>query len=215
MAGYSLIKGTMNFCRVAFASFKRRVDQFFPRPKHLPEAPMHQITLPPASSTVDSESGLAEQDQQLQNEPIPIAPEVEVALPQNMEWPLVLFGFCLASAVDIALYSIQTNAKIPLCLQFLSFSILLAFASLFVARFLTCNHPTRPQVLEQGGIFFAVTAFFIALTTSFPLFLKLISWAIYVLSLLAIVIFRGPKPFSPEFITITTMLNIHIYTATT
>ncbi|XP_028068269.1 uncharacterized protein LOC114270844 [Camellia sinensis] len=51
------------------------------------------------------------------------------------------------------------------------------------------------RLLEHAGLLCGVTAFFVAITVSFPLCLKLISsWVVYALSLLAISICNSPPP---------------------
>ena len=109
-------------------------------------------------------------------------------VPRDLDWTMLLIAFCLTSAVDIALQSIQTTSNLPPCFHILSFSILLAFVSLFMAKFINPNSRMLSEALEKIGIFFAATAFFLAVTTAFPPWLKIISWAIYALSLLAIII---------------------------
>ncbi|MCD9561164.1 hypothetical protein HAX54_020142 [Datura stramonium] len=116
----------------------------------------------------------------------------------DFDWSTLFMAFCLTAGVEIALLSIQGNGRsdndddddgsLPLYFQLLSFFILLAFASLFVGRFIKCNYPVESQVLERAGILFATTAFYLAMTMSFSLFLKGCSWGIFLFSLLAIAI---------------------------
>ncbi|WOG92254.1 hypothetical protein DCAR_0311517 [Daucus carota subsp. sativus] len=72
-------------------------------------------------------------------------------------------------------------------ISWLALAISLAFAALFVAtsidasRFVVLIH-----VLEHLSVFFAATAFFIAISIPFPMYIKCVSWTVYVISLLAI-----------------------------
>ncbi|PHT47736.1 Serine protease SPPA, chloroplastic [Capsicum baccatum] len=116
----------------------------------------------------------------------------------DFDWSALFMAFCLTSGVEITLYALQAgndsrspdhdHDSLPLCFQLLSFSILLAFASLLVGRFIKCNYPDESQVLERAGILLATTAYYLAMTMPFSLFLKGCSWGIYLFSLLAIAI---------------------------
>jgi hypothetical protein len=46
--------------------------------------------------------------------------------------------------------------------------------------------PVLARWLDVVGIFFAVTAFFTAITIPFPLYLQIITWVVYAISGLAI-----------------------------
>ena len=105
-----------------------------------------------------------------------------------LELPLVIVGFCFTTAIEIALYSLQPDARLPATLHLVSFAILLSFASLLVSKYIHSNLPFPSKVMEHLGVLFATIAFFLAITLSFPLCLKLTSWSIFALSLLAILI---------------------------
>ncbi|KAF3953990.1 hypothetical protein CMV_020616 [Castanea mollissima] len=105
----------------------------------------------------------------------------------HMEWAEIVIAFCLASAIDIALLSVQGHS-LPAPFHLFSLAILLAFASIVVSKFMNPKFLLTAQVLEKCGVFFTVTAFFIAITIPFPFCLKIASWVIYAISALAIFI---------------------------
>ena len=106
----------------------------------------------------------------------------------HMEWAEIVIAACWASAIDIALQSVQVKSQLPAAFHLLSFAILLAFASFCVSKFIKSKFLVTAQVLEKFGVFFTATAFFIAITIPFPFYLKFASWAVYTISMLAILI---------------------------
>ena len=113
---------------------------------------------------------------------------VGVVKVQHKEWTELMVTFCLASAIDIALVSVQVNSQLSTAFHLLSLTILLAFASFVVSKFIKSKLLVSAQVLENFGVFFTITAFFMAITIPFPLYLKFASWAVYTISALAILI---------------------------
>lgn len=107
-------------------------------------------------------------------------------LQQQMDWSVLVLGFCLTSATEIAMQSLQAKTQLPLSVHLVSMGMVLAFACIFMAKFVPSRFPNHAKGLEYAGIFCAATAFFLAITVAVPLCLKLISWSIYVLILLAI-----------------------------
>uniref|UniRef100_A0A7N2M6Y6 Uncharacterized protein n=1 Tax=Quercus lobata TaxID=97700 RepID=A0A7N2M6Y6_QUELO len=105
----------------------------------------------------------------------------------DMGWAEIVIAFCLASAIDIALLSVQGHS-LPAPFHLFSLAILLAFASIVVSKFINPKFLVTAQVLEKCGVFFTVTAFFIAITIPFPFCLKIAGWVIYAISALAILI---------------------------
>ncbi|KAK9985594.1 hypothetical protein SO802_030545 [Lithocarpus litseifolius] len=81
----------------------------------------------------------------------------------HMEWAEIVIAFCLASAIDIALLSVQGHS-LPALFHLFSLAILLAFASVVVSKFINPKFLVTAQVLEKCGVFFTVTAFFIAIS---------------------------------------------------
>ena len=103
----------------------------------------------------------------------------------NVEWAeIVVIGFCLSSAIDMAILSLQVHSQLPALFHLFSLAILLAFASIVVSKFINPKFLLKVQVLEKCG----VTAFFKAITIQFPLYLKFASWTVYAISALAILI---------------------------
>lgn len=82
---------------------------------------------PPPPADHDIETGPAEHN------PQPASPVV-VAGHQNLDyWTKVILAFCFASAIDIAILSVQIHLKVPPTFHLLSLVISFAFASLFVS----------------------------------------------------------------------------------
>ena len=109
---------------------------------------------------------------------------------RKMEWTKNMVAFCLASAVGLALLPVQVHSQLPTGLLCLSLAILLGFSSFFVSEFIHSNFVVTARVLQNLGLFFTVTAFFIPITTPFPFYLKYISWAVYSICFLTVLIYR-------------------------
>ncbi|KAJ0105534.1 hypothetical protein Patl1_18984 [Pistacia atlantica] len=103
-------------------------------------------------------------------------PAAPAADQYNLDWAMIMIGFCLPSAVEIALQSLQTKSQLSPMFHFLSISIILSFTFLFVSKFMSTKFPVSAQVLERVGVLFAVTAIFVAITIPFPLWLNCITW---------------------------------------
>ncbi|KAH7858165.1 hypothetical protein Vadar_020774 [Vaccinium darrowii] len=103
----------------------------------------------------------------------------------SFDFPTLVLAFCLTSAVEIA---IQERSVNPLIFHLLCLMVVFAFASIFVAKYIAPKHPNAANKLDNVGVFFGFTAFFLAVTIPFPLCLQIISWITYGLSLLAILI---------------------------
>ncbi|KAK3227937.1 hypothetical protein Dsin_007799 [Dipteronia sinensis] len=95
--------------------------------------------------------------------------------------------FSLPTAVAIALQPLQTKSQLPLAFHFLIGALLFSFNFLFLSNFITPKFPEIAQVLEFVGVFFAVTAIYIAITIPLPIWLKCITWTIFVISFVTIV----------------------------
>ncbi|KAJ0105532.1 hypothetical protein Patl1_18982 [Pistacia atlantica] len=101
---------------------------------------------------------------------------------------MIMIGFCLPSAVEIALQSLNTQSRLSPMFHFLSLAIILSFSFIFVSKFMRLKFPLIAQVLERVGVLFAVTAVFVAFTIPFPLWLKCITWALYAISVITIIV---------------------------
>ncbi|KAJ9676826.1 hypothetical protein PVL29_022031 [Vitis rotundifolia] len=108
----------------------------------------------------------------------------------NLNWSKLVIAFCFGSALEIAHQSrSQSQSQLPSTLYLLlCFAISVSFSCIFVAKFVGSRFSMAAQLLELAGVLFAVTAFFLAITSPFPLSLKFTVWALYVVSLLAILI---------------------------
>ncbi|GFY85695.1 hypothetical protein Acr_04g0004330 [Actinidia rufa] len=131
----------------------------------------------------------------LQREPGP--PPVDTELPpcprDNLELPKLVLEFCLTAAIGIASQSVQNRKQYPLTFHMACLMMVFALASIVVAKYVHQNYPNGARVLENVGVVFGITSFFFAITTSFPIWLTIISWFIYALSLLTILACNDPK----------------------
>ena len=135
-----------------------------------PEAAMNQQMSPPGTAPVDHN-----QDQHN----------------KLVDGAMKMICFCLPTAVAfvaIALQSLQTKSQLPLAFHFLIVALLFSFNFLFLGNFITPKFPEIAQVLEFVGVFFAVTAIYIAFTIPLPVWLKCITWTTFVISFFTIVV---------------------------
>ncbi|GMQ11092.1 hypothetical protein CsSME_00053858 [Camellia sinensis var. sinensis] len=121
--------------------------------------------------------------------PPPLLSESVVQVPPEL--PMLVVEFCLTAAFEIAIRSNQTpRPYYSITFHLVCLVMVFAFAFIFVAKYISSKHPSLGRMLEHAGVVCGVTAFFVAITVSFPLCLKVISWIVYALSLLAIFIFN-------------------------
>jgi len=104
------------------------------------------------------------------------------------DWAKIMVTFCLASAPAIALTYAQVHSKYSPTFHMLSFEFLLCFASFFVSKFMKSKFPVIARVLDLVGVFFAVTAYFTAITIPLPLWLQIIAWLVYAISFVAVLV---------------------------
>jgi hypothetical protein len=104
------------------------------------------------------------------------------------DWAKIMVTFCLASAPAITLTYAQVHSKYSPTFHVLSFEFLLCFASFFVSKFMKSKFPMIARVLDLVGVFFAVTAYFTAITIPLPLWLQIIAWLVYAISFLAVLV---------------------------
>lgn len=101
----------------------------------------------------------------------------------------ILLSLCFTAAIQIKIQHRQfaeSEDHYPIIL--ISLAIVAIFASLFVSPFIGKKIPTASMVLEKVAFFLAATTFFFAIATPFPLGFKCAIWAVYIMSLIAIVI---------------------------
>jgi hypothetical protein len=104
------------------------------------------------------------------------------------DWAKIMVTFCLASAPAITLTYAQVHSKYSPTFHVLSFEFLLCFASFFVSKFMKSKFPMIARVLDLVGVFFAVTAYFTAITIPLPLWLQIIAWLVYAISFVAVLV---------------------------
>ncbi|KAF3953988.1 hypothetical protein CMV_020615 [Castanea mollissima] len=102
---------------------------------------------------------------------------------QYMDWADLMIGFCVSVALEMASVSAQINTQLSATFHLFSLAILFAFACFFVSQFIKPKFLVTAQKLKNFGVFFSVTAFFIAISIPFPLYLKFATGAIYTISL--------------------------------
>lgn len=110
---------------------------------------------------------------------------------QHLDLTMIVMGFCFTSAIGMALQSDRSgHTQLPSASQhLLSLLIVFALSSVSVARFINFNKfPFTVRTLELLGVFFAVAAFYFAITIPLPLPLKCTTWALFALSMLAILV---------------------------
>jgi hypothetical protein len=114
-------------------------------------------------------------------------PDLEAGVQDHVtDWAHLLITFVLAFAPAIPLTYAQIHSRFSPTFHLLSFEFLLSFATFFVSKFMKPKFPVLARGLDVVGIFFAVTAFFTAITIPFPLYLQIITWVVYAISGLAI-----------------------------
>nr|POE52355.1 hypothetical protein CFP56_65587 [Quercus suber] len=142
------------------------MSQLLPRSSHSPTQPQPSQTTDPEAPPVT---------------PVLAKQNIE---PRNPQWQDIIMGFCLTSALQIALQYIKTPSQLlPLSFHLLSLTVVLTFSALFVAKLIGSKYPVPAQVVNEVAVFFVTTAFFLAITIPMPLYLKFLSWAIYVVLL--------------------------------
>ncbi|TXG51570.1 hypothetical protein EZV62_024094 [Acer yangbiense] len=115
--------------------------------------------------------------------PPPLQPVVANNYQHNLDWAMIMIGFCLPSAVEIALQSLQAHeSHLPLSLHFLSLAIILSFTFLFLGKFMPPKFIEIAKVLERFGVLLAVTAIYIAITIPMPIWFKYITWTVFIVS---------------------------------
>jgi hypothetical protein len=106
----------------------------------------------------------------------------------NIDWAKIMMTFCLAFAPSIPLTYAQVHSKFSPTFHVVSFEFLLCFASFFVSKFMNSKFPVIARLLHRVGVFFAVTAYFTAVTISLPLWLQIVSWLLYAISFVAVIV---------------------------
>ncbi|KAJ0047794.1 hypothetical protein Pint_16331 [Pistacia integerrima] len=165
----------LNLFKAFFLSVLTKIYQLLPR-----ATPLIPPVLPAPPIAFDHEAIEAEP---VYN-PRPAAP---VANRYNLDWAMIMIGFSLPSAVEIALQSLQIRSQFPPMFHFLCLAIVFSFTFLFVSKFMSSTFPVIAQTLERFGVLSAVTAIFVAITIPLPLWLKCVTWALYAISFLVVI----------------------------
>jgi hypothetical protein len=105
-----------------------------------------------------------------------------------IDWAKIMMTFCLAFAPSIALTYAQIHSKFSPTFHVVSFEFLLCFASFFVSKFMNPKFPVIARLLDRVGVFFAVTAFCTSITIPFPLWLQIVTWLVYAISFVAVIV---------------------------
>ncbi|KAJ0035882.1 hypothetical protein Pint_25844 [Pistacia integerrima] len=93
--------------------------------------------------------------------------------------------FCFTAALEIALLFAQIQSQLPVSFHILSFLI---FLFLIVANIIGHDFTTISQVLELVSVILVATTVVFTIAIPFPLSLKCVTWALYAISLLIILI---------------------------
>ena len=107
---------------------------------------------------------------------------------RKKDWNNAMVAFCFAASMAIALLPVQVYSQLQSSLPFLALALLLGFTSFFLSVFINSKFVVTIRVLQKFGQIFTVTAFFMAITLRFAFYFKCTSWAIYLISFLAILI---------------------------
>ncbi|KAK7837735.1 hypothetical protein CFP56_020877, partial [Quercus suber] len=81
--------------------------------------------------------------------------------------------------------TVKSNSQDPLAFHLFSLLILFAFAALFVSQFISSKLPLTAKVLDCVGLFIVGAAFSYAISITFPLSLKCVTWTVFSISLFA------------------------------
>lgn len=115
------------------------------------------------------------------------APRLVISIHQF--WVRQIISFCLNASIEIAVQSAQWPSPCSPLLSCLSLAISVAFAALLVTTSIDASRfVVLINVLEHLSVFFAATAFFIAISIPFPFYIKCVSWTVYAISLSTICI---------------------------
>lgn len=107
-----------------------------------------------------------------------------------LDRPIQVMGFCFA-ALSIPMMKIQNLNHIPMAFHFACLMLILSFVALSLSVLcISRNYEALRIWLENAGVFFATTTFFIAMSVFSPLSFKLVYWIIYALLLLGFSIFH-------------------------
>ncbi|XVF05261.1 hypothetical protein REPUB_Repub05bG0156500 [Reevesia pubescens] len=143
------------------------------------ESPQSQLPSPASAPTTPS--NLKPQQESL------------LACQQHLQWQNAVLAFCFSYALSVSLQFVgtdQSNHQLHFNLVLLSFLVLLTFTLILVAFFIHPNCTRASQALEKVAFLFAAAAFCLTLSIPFSFELKCAIWAVFLLSLLILIIFK-------------------------
>ncbi|XWS28637.1 hypothetical protein CRYUN_Cryun25bG0088100 [Craigia yunnanensis] len=111
---------------------------------------------------------------------------------QHLQWQNSVLAFCFSYALAVFLQFVgtdQSNHQLPFSLVFLSFLVVLTFLFILIAFFIHPNCIRTSQALEKIAFLLAAAAFCQSLSIPFSFELKCTIWAVFLLSLLIVMIF--------------------------
>ncbi|PON52203.1 hypothetical protein PanWU01x14_210450 [Parasponia andersonii] len=109
------------------------------------------------------------------------------------DWSSTMLPVCFGAAIAIAVVSVQyrsrtTMEELPTTFHLVSLGVLIASAFFYVSKFMGPKFGAAAEVLERVGVFFMATSLFMAITVPFPLWLRVVTWVVYVISLLVVLV---------------------------
>ncbi|KAJ6327611.1 hypothetical protein OIU78_014470 [Salix suchowensis] len=110
-----------------------------------------------------------------------------------------LLNLCFVAAIEITIqYKQVAESEINGYIHLHSLAIAIIFACLFTSNFIGKKIPKASRMLEKAAFFLAATTFFSAIATPFRLRIKFAIWAIYILSLIFILVIQNFTPPHPH-----------------
>ncbi|KAL3512360.1 hypothetical protein ACH5RR_025077 [Cinchona calisaya] len=103
------------------------------------------------------------------------------------EWLSLIMGFCF-TAIGLGFQCQNSSGHLSISSDMARLALVVSLAAFVISKYVSPNSASHARVLEYAGVFCGATAFFLVITVSFPLCLKLISWTIYVISIIWILL---------------------------
>ncbi|GLT91630.1 hypothetical protein SLE2022_095070 [Rubroshorea leprosula] len=157
-----------------------------------PPSPLYLESLqppPPSSPNLESPQPIPQQPSFTMVDPESQQSISNVAQ-QNLQWQNAILSFCFTSALEISLQFAKSQSKLPLSFSLVSCAILITFAFLLLAKFISREHTKVSRVLEKVAFLIAAATFCYTTTIPFPMAFKFVIWSIFSLSLLILVIYK-------------------------
>ncbi|GLT34626.1 hypothetical protein SLA2020_091330 [Shorea laevis] len=155
-----------------------------------PPSPLYAEVLqpsPPSSPNQESRQPIPQQPPLIMVDP-ESQQFISNAAQQNLQWQNAILSFCFTSALEISLQFAKTQSKLPLSFSLVAFAVLITFAFLLLAKFISREHTKVSRVLEKVAFLIAAATFCYTTTIPFPVGFKFVIWSIFSISLLILVI---------------------------